>query len=83
MSVITLLRICLVAFLSIIVSTCGGGGEESKELPPPKIAGIWSGTWEGIDSVFRKAAGAWEARIAQQETEVKGPAPGSRSLVKD
>lgn len=74
MNLSTLLRICLVTFLSIIVSACGGGGEASKELPPkPKIAGIWSGTWEGIDSVFGPAAGAWEARISQQETEVKGP----------
>jgi len=85
MNLTTLLRICLVAFLSIIVSACGGGGgesmvgsnpgnEESKDLPPPpQIAGIWSGTWEGIDSVFGPAAGAWEARISQQKTEVKGP----------
>jgi len=76
MNLLTLLKISLIAFLSIVFSACGGGGggEESKDLPPPpKIAGIWSGTWEGIDSVFGPAAGAWEARISQQENEVKGP----------
>jgi len=76
MNLSTLLRICPIAFLSVVFSACGGGGggEESKDLPqPPNIAGIWSGTWEGIDSVFGPAAGTWEARIAQQETEVKGP----------
>ena len=76
MNLSTLLKIFLIAFLSIVFSACGGGGggEESKDLPsPPDIAGIWSGTWEGIDLVFGPAAGAWEARISQQETEVKGP----------
>jgi DNA-binding beta-propeller fold protein YncE len=68
-----------VAILSIFLSACGGGGNEQagdlpEDLPPPpQIAGIWSGTWEGIDTDFGPAAGTWEARISQQETEIKGP----------
>ena len=37
------------------------------------IAGIWSGTWEGIDSAFGPAFGTWEATISQSGTEINGP----------
>lgn len=40
---------CLIMLLAL--SACGGGGGSSEdEVDPPKIAGIWSGTWEGIDN---------------------------------
>jgi len=52
----------------------GGDIDQVENLPPPpQIAGIWSGTWEGIDTAFGPAAGTWEARISQQGSEIKGP----------
>jgi len=76
--------ICRVAIISVFLGACGGGdggvepagGDvgQAADLPPsPQIAGIWSGTWEGIDTAFGPAAGTWEARISQQEAEIKGP----------
>ena len=39
----------------------------------PNVAGVWAGTWEGIDSTFGPAAGTWTARIAQRGAEFDGP----------
>ena len=63
------------AILLLVLSACGGGGggEDDEEVDPPKIAGIWSGTWEGIDSSFGPAAGSWQATISQSGIKVKGP----------
>ena len=52
---------------------CGGSDSEEALPPPPHIAGIWSGTWEGIDTAFGPAAGTWESTISQSGTIVKGP----------
>ena len=63
---------CLIMLLAL--SACGGGGGSSEdEVDPPKIAGIWSGTWEGIDNSFGPAAGSWQATISQSGVNVKGP----------
>jgi DNA-binding beta-propeller fold protein YncE len=59
-------------WLTLLVG-CGSSGGDDEEPPVPKIAGIWSGTWEGIDSTFGPAAGTWVARISQQQTDVRGP----------
>ncbi len=78
-------QLALIAVCMLALNGCGSdwsgevsygsdGGEELVDLPPPpNIAGIWSGTWEGIDSVFGPAAGTWEARISQQDADVEGP----------
>jgi DNA-binding beta-propeller fold protein YncE len=48
--------------------------QELTDLPPPpRIAGIWSGTWEGIDSSFGPAAGTWVARVSQKGSDIDGP----------
>lgn len=59
----------------LVVTGCGSNSDSSDHdgPPPPKIAGIWSGTWEGIDSAFGPAAGTWESRISQRDAEVDGP----------
>ena len=49
------------------------GDNDDTVPPPPKIAGIWSGTWEGIDSTFGPVAGTWEAEISQNGVDVRGP----------
>ena len=63
----------LLAACLFSLAACGGGGDDDDEPDPPKIAGIWAGTWEGIDSSFGPAAGTWQAEISQQGIDVKGP----------
>jgi DNA-binding beta-propeller fold protein YncE len=64
----------IVALCLLTLVACGSGGDGDDDAPPPpKIAGIWSGTWEGIDSEFGPAAGTWEASISQQGVDVRGP----------
>ena len=71
-------NLVLLMCLLTLVAWGGGGdrdeeGEAGDELPPPpKIAGIWSGTWEGIDSTFGPAAGTWEAEISQKASTCAG-----------
>jgi DNA-binding beta-propeller fold protein YncE len=63
--------------LLLTLTACGGGGggsgDEADAIDPPRIAGIWSGTWEGIDSNFGPASGTWEATISQSGIDVRGP----------
>jgi DNA-binding beta-propeller fold protein YncE len=62
--------------LLLTLTACGGGsgsGDKEDAIDPPKIAGIWSGTWEGIDSNFGPASGTWEATISQSGIDVRGP----------
>jgi DNA-binding beta-propeller fold protein YncE len=49
------------------------GGSDDDLPPAPKIAGVWSGTWEGIESTLGPVSGTWEAVISQQEGNVSGP----------
>lgn len=73
---ITVIALCL------LLAGCGlfdgdddYNGSEPEPAPPvpPNIAGVWSGTWEGIDSTFGPAAGTWTARIAQRGADFDGP----------
>ena len=60
--------------VAALVSACGGSGGGDDDPPPvPKIAGVWSGTWEGIESTLGPVAGTWEARISQTGADVRGP----------
>ncbi len=66
--------------LLLSLAACGGsGGDDDEEendagvVEAPRIAGIWSGTWEGIDSSFGPVAGTWESRISQSGEEFDGP----------
>jgi DNA-binding beta-propeller fold protein YncE len=60
--------------LLLALTACGGGsGDKADAIDPPRIAGIWSGTWEGIDSDFGPASGSWEATISQSGIDVRGP----------
>ncbi len=63
-------RFALTAVCLLVLTSCGGG---SDEPPPPHIAGVWSGTWEGIHSVLGPVSGTWESSISQNGTVVKGP----------
>jgi DNA-binding beta-propeller fold protein YncE len=64
----------VISVLGIVgtLTSCGGGGGDN-EPEAPRIAGIWSGTWEGIDSAFGPAAGTWESHISQRNNEFSGP----------
>jgi len=42
-------------------------------LEIPDMAGIWSGTWEGVDSSFGPVAGTWASRLSQDNTRLSGP----------
>jgi len=64
-----LLAVFFMLGITGILTACGGHDEPE----PPRIAGYWSGTWEGIDSSFGPAAGTWESAISQQGAEFKGP----------
>ena len=64
---------CVALLLTLAACGSDGGGSDEEEVDPPRIAGIWSGTWEGIDSSFGPAAGTWEARISQSGKKVNGP----------
>ena len=69
-------RVTLLACIYTLgIVACGGGdGDDEPDLPsPPQIAGVWSGTWEGIESTLGPVAGTWEARISQNGSEVHGP----------
>jgi DNA-binding beta-propeller fold protein YncE len=57
--------VCTLALIS-----CGGGEDTPT---PPHIAGVWSGTWEGVESVLGPVSGTWESSISQNGTVVKGP----------
>jgi DNA-binding beta-propeller fold protein YncE len=56
-----------------IFGILASGGDDEPELSPPKIAGVWSGTWEGIESTLGPVTGTWEASISQNGSEVYGP----------
>lgn len=68
------------AAMVLALAACGGSGGDSDDgesdvevVDAPRIAGIWSGTWEGIDSSFGPVAGTWESRISQSGEEFDGP----------
>ncbi len=42
-------------------------------LEIPDIAGIWAGTWEGVDSSFGPVSGTWITKMSQNNTELHGP----------
>ncbi len=64
----------ILIIIAALISACGGSGSGDDDPPPvPKIAGIWSGTWEGIESTLGPVAGTWEARISQAGADVQGP----------
>jgi DNA-binding beta-propeller fold protein YncE len=44
------------------------------------MAGIWSGTWEGVDSTFGPVAGTWVTRMSQNNTQLSGPIEFSGDL---
>ena len=65
----------MLGIVGILATGGGGGGDDDEVEPPPtpRIAGVWAGTWEGIDSAFGPVAGTWESSISQREAEVSGP----------
>jgi len=66
-----LFRGCLLASL---LSACGGGGSDSGVSPPPDLAGVWAGSWQGQgDPVLGFATGTWEATITPGTTTATGP----------
>jgi len=69
---VLLMSICALGIFGIL-SSCGGGSSEVVEPPPPKIAGIWSGSWNGEDPTLGPISGTWEAQLSQNDTVVHGP----------
>lgn len=49
-------------------------------LEIPDMAGVWSGTWEGLDSSFGPVAGTWVSRLSQDNTDLNGPIEFSGDL---
>ena len=49
-------------------------------LEIPDMAGIWSGTWEGVDATFGPVAGTWVTRMSQTNTKLSGPIEFSGDL---
>ena len=49
-------------------------------LEIPDMAGIWSGTWEGVDAAFGPVAGTWVTRMLQNQTRLSGPIEFSGDL---
>jgi DNA-binding beta-propeller fold protein YncE len=74
-SIIKTIRIVFIVVCLLALVDCGSSSDDPEEElpPPPHIAGIWSGTWEGIDTAFGPAAGTWESTISQSGTIIKGP----------
>ena len=62
--------IALTAVCMLLLISCGGSDDQP---PPPHIAGVWSGTWEGVESTLGPVSGTWESSISQNGTAVKGP----------
>ena len=56
---------------SLLLSGCGGSDDDDND--PPNIAGVWAGTWEGIDNDFGPAAGTWRAELSQRDDGFSGP----------
>ena len=70
------IRIGLAVLCMTMLVACDNDSDSSDsdvEVPPPNIAGIWSGTWEGLHITLGPVAGTWEADVAQTDTEASGP----------
>ena len=72
-------RLGATIIILLALAACGSSSDDDDDdigeaqPQPPKIAGIWSGTWEGIDSAFGPASGTWVSNISQKTTDVRGP----------
>ncbi len=64
----------LLGGLAVLGSSCGGGGgdEPPPPPPPPDLSGVWAGTWEGVDSIFGRVTGSWEAEVSQDASGAVG-----------
>ncbi len=60
----------LMAVCMLLLISCGGSDDQPS---PPHIAGVWSGTWEGVESTLGPVSGTWESSISQNGAVVKGP----------
>ena len=66
----------LAALLSsaVIAAGCGsGGGGAPPPPPPPNLAGVWAGTWQGIDPALGQVGGTFEAVLSQSDSSLTGP----------
>ena len=67
---------CLLVPLLVLLASCGGGDSGSgvgKTLPPPPdIAGVWAGSWEGTDPQLGPVTGFFEADLTQNPSGVTG-----------
>ncbi|HEU0203129.1 MAG TPA: CFI-box-CTERM domain-containing protein [Burkholderiaceae bacterium] len=58
----------------LLAAGCGsGGGGESPPTPPPDLAGVWAGTWQGIDPALGQVGGTFEAELTQTDSTLTGP----------
>ncbi|HXW10016.1 MAG TPA: CFI-box-CTERM domain-containing protein [Steroidobacteraceae bacterium] len=62
-------RSVLVALaMSGVVSSCGGGGDGDGDGhgrgPPPDLAGVWAGNWQGADPAIGEVSGVWQATVS-------------------
>ncbi len=70
-------RFALVALLAAHVVGCGGGGDggsspSTPRRPPPDIAGVWAGSWQGEDPALGSVTGYWNATITQTASGASG-----------
>lgn len=51
----------------------GGGGSGSGNNPsPPDLAGVWSGSWQGVDPALGPVTGFWKASVKQTASGLTG-----------
>lgn len=60
--------------LAVLMGGCEGAHHVPTETPapPPDLAGIWAGSWQGVDPQLGPVTGIWDATITQNSTSLTG-----------
>jgi len=60
--------------LAALISGCEGAHYVPTEAPPPPpdLAGIWAGSWQGVDPQLGPVTGYWNATVTQNSTGLTG-----------
>lgn len=61
------------ALFAALLASCGGGDSPAPVQPPPNLAGVWAGSWTGVDPrVTGEVTGTWVAELNQSNAGVTG-----------
>jgi YVTN family beta-propeller protein len=61
--------------LAAALAGCSDGGGNSDSQPPPTapdLAGVWAGSWQGVDPAIGPVTGFWKATVYQSTSGVSG-----------